>query len=424
MVTVNEIKFLIDVQINLSEMTNKIDKPLNVAWLGVSGFPFGLAEIQKTIILGDALVKVGVQFTVINRKGVFERDQHTAINAAGEFKGINYVYASGITYRPKNFFIRNFMKIKGTWNEYWFLRKMHSEDKSLIAIVSNLNFLQSFLYLIYGKILNFPVIYLYVEMPFKMQHRAGALTKVNDYLFDKLLLKRMSGALPISELLIENFQKIAPGKPILKIPTICDFESFNVSKKNTTESYFLFCGAFDYREIINFILDAFKLLDDSLNTKLYLIISKGSPKQYEEFNQYLKDNNLTQKTKIFSNIPFSELVDLYVNASALLIPLRPTNQDAARFPHKIAEYSATGNPIITTNYGEVTYYFKDGENALVANSYNSSRFAEKMNFIIEYPEEAKKIGQKGKELGVKEFSHIKYGQKLKDYLQSVVLRKD
>ena len=125
---------------------------------------------------------------------------------------------------------------------------------------------------------------------------------------------------------------------------------------------------------------------------------------------------MTHKTKVFSNIPFSELVDLYVNASALLIPLRSTKQDAARFPHKIAEYTATGNPIITTNYGEVNYYFKDGENALVADSYNTSDFAEKMNFVIENPEQAKQIGQKGKELGMNEFSHIKYGPILKDYL--------
>jgi glycosyltransferase involved in cell wall biosynthesis len=260
-------------------------------------------------------------------------------------------------------------------------------------------------------------------MASEMEHRNSVVRKANDYLFEKYLLRRMKGALPISELLKENFQKIAPGKPILKIPTICDFEKFNVPKKNIEEEYFLFCGAVEYREIIDFILQAFKLLDESLNIKLYLIASKGTPQQYLDLNQYLKDNHLLQKTKIFSNIPYSELVDLYVNASALLIPLRPTKQDAARFPHKIAEYSATGNPILTTNYGEVTHYFKDGENALIADSYDISKFAEKMKFVIKYPETAKKIGQKGKKLGTEEFSHIQYGQRLKDYLQNAVLIK-
>ena len=34
---------------------------VNVAWLGEAGFPYGLAAIQKTIILGDALTKAGIK---------------------------------------------------------------------------------------------------------------------------------------------------------------------------------------------------------------------------------------------------------------------------------------------------------------------------------------------------------------------------
>lgn len=395
-------------------------KILSVAWLGESGFPEGLASIQKTIIVGDTLIKAGAEFIVINRKGVLEPGKHQFLKPRGEFEGISYIYASGITYRPKYFVVRNLMKFKGAVNEYLYLRKMRSEDKKQVAIVSNLSFLQSLLYVIYGKILGFPVVYLYVEMASEMEHRDGLVNKVNDYLFEKCLLKWMDGALPISEPLKENFHKITPGKPILKIPTICNFEKFNLPKKKLKEEYFLYCGAIEYREIIDFIIQAFKTLDKTNNIKLYLIVSKGSSKQYREFEQYLEQNQLKHKIKIFSDIPFSELVDLYVNASALLIPLRPTKQDAARFPHKIAEYAATGNPIITTNYGEVTHYFKDSENALIADSYDISKFADKLKFVLDHPKAARKIGQNGKNLGIKEFSHIYYGPKLKDFLQKMV----
>lgn len=404
-------------------MSERNNKSLSVVWLGESGFPYGMAAIQKTVILGDALLKAGAEFTVVNRKGTLSPQQRESLKPIGKYQGIRYVYTSGITYRPENFLLRNLMKVKGAFYELLYLINMRTKDSSLVAIVSNLNFLQSLLYVIYGKILGFPVIFLYVEMASEMKHRTGFIRMTNDYLFEKFLLRRMSGALPISELLKENFKKIAPGKPILKIPTICNFENFNVPKKNIEEDYFLFCGVVEYREIIDFILEAFKLLDKSSDIKMYLIASKGTPKQYEDLNQHLKDNQLMHRIKIFSNIPFSELIDLYVNASALLIPLRPTKQDAARFPHKIAEYCATGNPIITTDYGEVTHYFEDGENALIADSYDISKFAEKLNFIIEHSEEAKRIGQNGKELGTKEFNHINYGQKLKEFLQNIVLKK-
>ena len=404
------------------KIKNKVEK-FHIVWLGESGFPYGLAAIQKTIILGDALSKVGVQFTVINRKGVFKPGQHTSLKVKGEFEGIQYVYVSGSIHRPNNPIIRNFSKIKGIIYEYLYLRKLRKENNLEIGIVSNRVFFQTLLYLIYGTVLNFPVIYLYVEMASAMQNRGGLFKKINDYIFDHFLLKRMDGVLPISEILVEHFRKSAPGKPILKIPTICNFENFNLPKREIKEPYFLFCGAFGYREVINFILESYEKLETTQDLKLYLIISGGSKTQYEEFNHYLKKFKKVSDIKIFSNIPFAELIDLYLHATALLIPLRPTKQDAARFPHKIAEYTATGNPIITTNFGEISYYFKDGENALVAASYNISAFAEKMNFVIENSEQAKQIGQKGKELGLRVFNHIKYGPLLKDYLKDIISKK-
>ncbi len=401
-------------------MRKNNNKPLSVVWLGESGFPYGLAAIQKTIIVGDALIREGARFTVINRKGVLEPGKYQDFKPEGAFEGIHYIYTSGITHRPKNFIVRNVMKLKGTLNEYLYLSKMRSEGKRLIAILSNLNFVQSLLYMIYGKILGFPLVYLYVEMASEMKHRDSTMIKLNDYLFERYLLKRMDGAFPISELLKENFRKIAPGKPILKIPTICNFENFNLPKRKLDEEYFLFCGAIDYREIIDFIVQAYKTLDKNIPMKLYLIASKGSPKQYKEFDRYLEENHLSDRVKVFSNIPFSELVDLYVNASALLIPLRSSIQDAARFPHKIAEYLATGNPIITTNYGEIIHYFEDGKTALVADSYDIYKFADKLKFVLENPEIAREIGINGKNLGVMEFSHISYGPRLKTYLENML----
>ena len=50
------------------KIKNKVEK-FHVVWLGESGFPYGLAAIQNTIVIGDALIKAGEHFTVINRKG-------------------------------------------------------------------------------------------------------------------------------------------------------------------------------------------------------------------------------------------------------------------------------------------------------------------------------------------------------------------
>ena len=114
--------------------------------------------------------------------------------------------------------------------------------------------------------------------------------------------------------------------------------------------------------------------------------------------------------KTFSDLPYSELINYYLNAKALLIPLRDTLQDIARFPHKIAEYTASKKPIITTNIGEIPVYFIDGANALVIQDFNIDAYSQKMQYVIDYPDESIKIGIKGWETGKKYFNYNSYGK--------------
>lgn len=108
---------------------------------------------------------------------------------------------------------------------------------------------------------------------------------------------------------------------------------------------------------------------------------------------------------MFSKLPEKQLFTFYKNAIALLIPLRPTLHDIARFPHKTDEYLASGNPVISTNYCEVKYYFTDMMNILLAESYDCDLFADKMQFVIDNPSVAKIIEEAGKNTEIELFEY-------------------
>ena len=65
-----------------------------------------------------------------------------------------------------------------------------------------------------------------------------------------------------------------------------------------------------------------------------------------------------------------------------MIPLKNTIEDIARFPNKISEYTAAHGLIVTTNFGEVPYYFKDGDNAIVANECSVSSISHKLDELV------------------------------------------
>ena len=75
--------------------------------------------------------------------------------------------------------------------------------------------------------------------------------------------------------------------------------------------------------------------------------------------------------------------------------------------------------MISCNYGEVTSYFKDGDTALVAEEYSAQALTEKMQFVLDHPEEADAIGQRGKALGLQAFNHLSYGAKIIAFLKEL-----
>ncbi len=125
------------------------------------------------------------------------------------------------------------------------------------------------------------------------------------------------------------------------------------------------------------------------------------------------------RIKLDVNVAHAEIPARYSKASALLIPLRPTVQDAARFPHKLGEYLASAKPVITTAYGEINNYeFIDEVSALVAKTYDPKQFSEKMQSVLNFPEKAKKIGLKGREMGMVHFDYRKIGREVTDFILS------
>ena len=407
----------------IGEVTNikkaKDTDTLHVVYLGEVGFPYGLASIQKMILISKALISEGVKVTVINRKGAFDENKPLDLPLKGEFEGIHYKYTSGNIYKPSGFLKRNIQKLKGIIGEFNYLRKLKKNKELDAGIISCYHFGQVLLYRIYSFMLGFPVVYNYVEMASAMVHRRGVVRKINDYLFENVLVGSMAGSLPISQVLIENYQKIAPGKSYLKIPILSDFEKFDIKKEKAEYPHFLYCGALDYKEVIDFVLKAYGLLPADIETRLVLVLGGGEKSTYEKLLKEIEQMDKAAMVKVIHNVPHAQIPIYYSKATALLIPMRPTLQDAARFPHKIAEYVASGNPMISCNYGEVKQYFTDGVDGLIADSYDPAEYAEKMKFVLDHPEKAIEIGKKGKELGLVEFNYLNYGKKLRTFLEGL-----
>lgn len=390
----------------------------SIVFLGFSDFPFGFAEAQRMILISKALILNGNTVTVICRNGTREELENSQLKNNGTYENIQYQYMSGSCFRHKRFFRRRLLEIKGRINEVLFLRDRKREQKIDFAILSTRSITTVAFYCALAWIFKFKTILNYVEFyTASEKSRFQIFKRINDILFDKYAAGFSDGVFPISQFLINHFKKNYPSKPYLKIPILTDIDRYTDIQTVQKEKYFLFCGSAGYKQIICFVIDAFELLSDSAYY-LFLVIN-GSEGEMQEIGSFIKFKRKKERIKVLTRLSERDLFTYYKNAVSLLIPLRPTLQDIARFPHKTGEYLASGNPVISTKYGEVKSYFTDLENMLLAEFYEERLFAEKMQFIIDHPIESKKIGANGKELSTKLFNYDKVADELNDFLDKL-----
>lgn len=392
----------------------------HIVYLGENGFPFGLGAIQRMLLVAKSLHSAGVQVTVICRKGVWQDNEKQQFIENGIFEGIHYIYTSTSVYRPKSFIKRNFEKLKGMYGEYKYLRNLKKCNNITAAIISNMSAFHVMRYRIYANLIGFPLVLNFVELGSAMKGREKWLTKLNDYIFDHHIIRIVDAALPISNKLMDYYKRLSPKKPFLKLPILCDFRKFNLTAHDNEEIVFLYCGAASYFELIDFVLDAFDKIELRDKQVIFELILGGSEAELNKVIQRIDISKNKKCINLISNVDHQDIPGYFTNASALLIPLRPSVQDEARFPHKIGEYLASGRPMITTCFGEIkNYNFIDGNTALIAEEYEVGLFAEKMQFILDNPVKSKEIGIKGRQMGLENFDYTKHGQILKQFIRSI-----
>ena len=395
-----------------------MNRQKSIVYLGYSRFPVGFAEVQKMILISKSLMTAGNKVTVICRNGTHDRHKSPGLKVQGAFENIRYVYASGSVFRNDNFFRRRWFEAKGRLNEIFLLRRLRRQNELDFVILSTRSFSSILFYSFLSKIFRFRTILNYVEYYSALKKGRFQLgSRLNDKLFDRYAPFLSDAVFPISEFLVAHIKKVSPRTRYLKIPVLTDFDKYKNLATLAGQKYFLFCGDATYKEVVLFIIDAFGLVSNHDSPDLYLIVG-GNEANQEEIKNYASHSKQNARIKFFTRLSEKDLYTFYSNATALLIPLRPTFQDTARFPHKTGEYLASGNPVISTNYGEIKFYFKDGDNMLIAEQYDTKMFAEKMQFVLNNPGDAKNIGTRGKNLACRLFDYRSFSETLNGFLNA------
>ena len=391
-------------------------KKIKAVHVGISGFPFGSAAINKCLAVYESLTHYNVDFLIINNRAVHRSNIPVPLEKTGTVNGMTYVYTAPSPYRSDSFLRRNLSHLWGRIREFILLVDL-ARTRSMDVMFyypTNGSFFELVVYRAISKAFNIRLVAHYVEFRTAFDEGISFFDRLKHRLYDKYFMRFVDAVLPISEFLINQLQSRKYNGPYLKVPPLADFRQFRIEAPPGVEKFFLYVGSAAYLSAIQFIITAF---DETIDSEFYLyLVVNGAPAQMKIVEATVNTAKRNTRIRTFSKLPYEKLIELYRQANALLIPLTNNITDVARFPQKIAEYLASENPVITTKNGEIPYYFRDMDNALVADEYNTEAFAAKMNFVIEAPGAAAEIGKRGFATGKKFFDLNSYGEELRQLL--------
>lgn len=393
-------------------------KKISAVHVGMSGFPFGAAAINKCIAVYTSLIPYNIHTLAICNRTMHRRDIPFTLLKEGNIDGIDYQYTTPSPYKSDSFFGRRISNVVGRVGEFFLLWKLCLQGKiDVLFFYPNGSFIELVYYRFFSMLFRFPIVTHYVEFRSVFLSRRRLDMRIQDWLFDNYFMRFTDGILPISEFLIDHLKARKSKVPFLKVPPMVDFDVFH-QPKNTTEKYFLYVVSAAYLADIRFITAAFDLLQNS-HYKLHLVVH-GTPVEMDAVRSMVRALKNHQGVSIFTKLEFTALINQYCNASALLIPLTNSVQDSARFPQKIAEYTASASPIIGTRFGEIGYYFKNKENAFIADDYDVEEFALLMKFVSENEHLAEVVGANGYETGLRNFSTEACGERIAQFVFTLI----
>lgn len=264
----------------------------------------------------------------------------------------------------------------------------------------------------------YPSFYTVAEIPYANPSMSFNF-KLKEWL-QQLSIKKATGLLVLTQALYNYY--VNKGVANVRVfNLIIDPERFSGLKKTTSERYISYCGSIGvYKDGVGDLIDAFAM-NHSKHPDVILQIIGGFFSQQDEtiLRGKVEKLNIKDYVRFTGRVLPEKMPELLYNSEVLALA-RPNNKQAQYgFPSKLGEYLFTGNPVVVTRVGEIDHFLTDMKNCVFATPDDPKDFAEKLDWVLSHPKEARVIGDAGHKVAEDNFSILSQCRVALDFFERV-----
>lgn len=244
------------------------------------------------------------------------------------------------------------------------------------------------------------------------------IARINRWIYLHLFFKQYDGVVAISTSLEQIANKYKNKKcKVIKIPILVDFSKYQTVTQCDNSSNIIFHSGSHTEAKDGFygMIESIGLLKEKYNDIVHLYCTGKEPNS-ESYLSIIKRFGLDNQIHYLGYISEKELLQWQETSFCFIINKYDSFQNKYCFATKLGEYLASERAVITTSIGEVIYYLKDGENAIIVEPGKPELIANSIHNLLIDNKNRQMLAHKGRILANEKFDCNKNGTILKDYL--------
>jgi glycosyltransferase involved in cell wall biosynthesis len=391
---------------------------------GSVGLPNGTAPTVRATCYARASLVLGLE-AEIHVVGPSEPAEGRALNdsKAGDFRGCRYIYTCGTVRRPKSRVAHVFVQGFGILRSVARVANLRRRGRLCAVLIYTDTLRVAIPFALLAATARFPLLRDVCEVP---------LTKSGMPVVSYLGRKRVwlgyslfQGVFPISDLLCSYVCDHARGGlRVLKMPVLADVHAIGAGRSRGSPRQIVYAGTLSQRKDgVETLIEAFAALPEAdADVQLVVIGSGPTAKDDAACRLRARQLGLDDRVRFLGRLERDKTTEVIRTASALALARPQSLQADAGFPTKLAEYLATGRPVVTTSTGEISKYLVDRVSAFLVPPGDVGTFAQALHEALIDSQKTRAIGARGRQVALDCFDFRVNASKLLALLDAVATR--
>jgi len=239
----------------------------------------------------------------------------------------------------------------------------------------------------------------------------GPLSHAVD-LYERTLAKFVTYVTTADEQISKRFRHHEKVVTLFNFPRLAYLENIvNAEKPANLVKTVIHPGSLSSERGDDVMLDAFKIVRDTIREARLLLIGDFTTPYGAKLKRKVAEYGLEDNVTLVEYLPHDHVLEYIAKSTVGLSLLQPVPKFMKNIPQKVFEYMACGIPSVVSDLPPIRPFIEASQAGILVPPSDPKKIAEAVIFLLQHPEDARKMGENGRQAVLEKYNWEKEANK-------------